>query len=42
MGGFIMLHGKEESFSKMAELLEMKENKVIAGTCTEIAIISNR
>lgn len=37
-----MLHGKEESFSKMAELLEMKENMVTLGTCTEIAIISNR
>ena len=39
-GQLIMLHEKGEPLAKMAELLEMKENKVIVGTCTEIAIIS--
>ena len=35
-----MLHGKEESLSKMAELLEMKENKVTIDVCIKNAIIS--
>ncbi len=35
-----MLHGKEESFSKMAELFEMKENKVTIDACMKIVIIS--
>ncbi len=35
-----MLHGKEESLSKMAELLEMKENKTTIDACMKTAIIS--
>jgi hypothetical protein len=37
-----MLHGKEESLSKMAELLEIKENKTTIGVFTKTAIISER
>ncbi|MBM9512370.1 hypothetical protein [Desulfogranum marinum] len=39
-GQLIMLHGKGEPLSKMAELLEIKENKMATGACAEIAIIS--
>lgn len=35
-----MLHEKGEPLSKMAELLEMKENKVTIDVCVKIAIIS--
>ncbi len=35
-----MLHGKEESLSKMAELHEIKEKMRIKGIVAEIAIIS--
>jgi hypothetical protein len=35
-----MLHGKEESFSKMMELLEMKESKITIDICMKIDIIS--
>lgn len=42
MGRFIMLHGKEESFSNMAEMLEMKENKATIDVCVDIGVISNR
>lgn len=35
-----MLHKKGEPLSKMAELLEMKENKVTIAACAEITIIS--
>ncbi len=37
-----MLHGKEESLSKMAELPEMKDNKATTGDCAKIANISAR
>jgi hypothetical protein len=40
MSEFIMLHGKGESLSKMAELPEMKENKATIGACVKITIIS--
>ena len=40
MSGFIMLRGKGESLSKMAELSEMKENKTIKGARMKTDIIS--
>jgi hypothetical protein len=40
MGGFIMLRGKGESFSKIMDLLEMKENKMATNTCMKTGIIS--
>jgi hypothetical protein len=35
-----MLHGKEESLSKMAELLEMEKNKVTISVCIKNTITS--
>ena len=35
-----MLHEKEESLSKMAELPETNNNKATTGDCAKIAIIS--
>ena len=37
-----MLHDKEESFLKIAELYEIKEKTKHQGVCLEIAIISIR
>jgi hypothetical protein len=37
-----MLHEKGESFSKMEELLEMKENSMTMGLSVKNVIISSR
>lgn len=42
MDRFIMLHEKGESFSKMEELLEIKENSMIIAFSVKNVIISSR